>query len=270
MPRIIFAAAMLFGLSCSSPTPTAQDPEATQDELAPWETISINGATYQRVAAKMASTQADVIIAIAIPVTVTGNGDLIYSDTVVIGDRVYTANCNTPSPGLSPSTSDDVGNTRSQATELVVNYPPASAPATEMELTLSVPYELTAGDVDYFRIRITRDVDLAIMSLGNTDTVGSLHLSDGTLLESDDNGAGSSSDPSNKNFFLLGRVTTHTYYLRVAGTGSTPTGIYTLGMGTWNIASAKPVAAEEALLRAVMIEKVTAEDLPEPLNKWSN
>ena len=261
----LWALSALLVLSCSPQKPTAAQPEASQEEVAPWETVSINGAIYRRVAAKMTETQTDIIIAIAIPVTVTGNGDLIYSDTVVIGDRVYTANCNAQSPtriGSPSTTGDDVGNTRSQATSLAVNYPPASAPASEMELTLSAPYELTAGDVDYFRIRITRDVDLAVMSLGNTDTVGSLHLSDGTLLESDDNGAGSSSDPSNKNFFLLGRVTTHTYYLRVAGTGSRPTGTYTLGMGTWNIASGKPVASEHAHRRMVMIEKV--EKMPFP------
>lgn len=255
----LWALSALLVLSCSSPTPTAQNPEAAQEEIAPWETVSINGVPYRRQAAKAAAMQADVIIAIAIPVSVTSNGELIFSDTVVIGDRLYTANCNTsnsPSTGGQPDVGDDVGNTRSAATPLAVNYPPVGASSSEMELTVSPPYELTAGDVDYFRIRINRDVDLAVMSLGNTDTVGSLHLSDGTLLESNDDGAGSAQDPSNKNFFLLGRVTTHTYYLRVAGTGSRPTGPYTLATGTWNIASGKPVASDYTQRAQVMIEKV--------------
>lgn len=258
MPRLTaFAAAAALILSCSSPTPTAQAPEAAQEEVAPWETVSINGATYRRVAAKMTETQTDITITIAIPVTVTGNGDLIYSDTVVIGDRVYTANCNTgntPSPGLSPTTGDDVGNTRSTALPLTVNYPPAGS--SDLELTTYPPYQLTAGDVDYFRIRINREADLAAMSLGDTDTVGSLHLSDGTLLERNDDGMRSESDPNNRNFFLLGGVTNHTYYLKVTGTGSRPTGSYTLAIGIWNKASAKPVASEEAHKKLVMIEKV--------------
>ena len=260
MPRlVVFAAVALFCLSCSSSTPTAQSPEAAQEEIAPWETVSINGVPYRRQAAKAVATQTDLIIAIAIPVTVTSNGDLIFADTIAIGDRVYTANCNTQSPpstGSQPVSGDDVGNTRSTAEPLAVNYPPIGASSSEMELTLSPSYELTAGDVDYFRIRITRDVDLAVMSLGTTDTVGSLHLSDGTLLQRDDDGMRSESEPNNRNFFLLGGVRNHTYYLKVTGAGLRPTGTYMLATGIWNKASAKPVASKHAQRKMAMIEKV--------------
>ena len=261
MLRVLFFLAVVFCLSCSSDLPTAQNKDAATQAVAPWETVEINGATYRRVAAKPTASQEDVLISILIPVTITSNGDLVYSDTVVIGDRVYTANCNTgntPNPGVTPSTSDDVGNTRSTALPLTVNYPPVGS--SDLELTTYPSYELTAGDVDYFRIRINREADMAVMSLGTTDTVGSLHLSDGTLLQRDDDGMRSESDPNNRNFFLLGGVLDHTYYLKVTGTGSKPTGIYTLAIGIWNKASAKPVASEEGQRKMVMIEKV--KDLP--------
>ena len=255
MPRLIVLLIGVLCLSCSPDTPTAQNPEATQEEIAPWETVSINGVPYRRQAAKAVATQTDLIITIAIPATVAPNGDLIFADTVIIGDRVYTANCNTSSPppstGSQPA-DDDVGNTRATAKPLAVNYPPAGS--SDTELTLSPPYKLTTGDVDYFRIQIDRDVEFAAMSWGTTDTVGSLHLSDGTLLERDDNGVLSEFDPNNRNFYLTGEVTNRTYYLKVTGTGLRPTGTYMLAIGIRNRTSAKPVASDHAQRKMGMME----------------
>ena len=94
MPHLIaFAAAAAFVLSCSSPT--AQNPEATQEEIAPWETVSINGTAYRRVAAKPTATQDDVVITISIPVSLS-SGELIFSDQVVIAGREYRADCSPP------------------------------------------------------------------------------------------------------------------------------------------------------------------------------
>ncbi|MDE2739957.1 MAG: hypothetical protein OXI58_00055 [Gemmatimonadota bacterium] len=248
MPRLIaFAAAAVFVLSCSSPT--AQNPEAAQEEIAPWETVSINGAAYRRVAAKPTATQQDLVITLSIPVSLSG-GQLILSDQVTIAGRVYRADCSpgsptpTPTPGTPPPppTGDDVGNTPATATALTVPYPPAGSTATAG--WFSPTYRLTARDVDYFRLEVTRPILLAVGSRGGTDTVGELQSAAGEVLHRNDDGFG----PGNPNFFVYYRASPGTYYVKVRGYGAATQGDYVLGVATLNdldAASAEDASAED-------------------------
>ncbi len=80
---------------------------------------------------------------------------------------------------------------------------------------------LTAGDRDYFRIRVESAGRLEVHSSGATDTVGRLEDSDGSRLVTDnDGGAG-------RNFRIVRHVPAGTYFLMVRGRGSS-TGSYTL------------------------------------------
>ena len=235
MPRLIVVLVGLFCLSCSSSTPTAQNPEAAIEEAAPWETISVNGETYVRSMAKSTATQQDAVITISIPVTVSG-GNLIYSDTVTIGDRTYTANC-----GDLPSTSsDDVGNTLSTAHTLTV---PTPTSVDKGAFWRSSMYQLTRGDVDVFRLRVTgsRTIDLAVMAGppdSTTDTYGQLLNSSGLVLDENDD-----SSTSPPHFIVFGRVSPGTYYVKVRGARTSTVGSYSLLVGTWRVAAGKPVAS---------------------------
>ena len=245
MPRLIaFAAAAVFVLSCSSPT--AQNPEAAQEEIAPWETVSINGAAYRRVAAKPTATQQDLVITLSIPVSLSG-GQLIFSDQVTIAGRVYRADCSpdsptpTPTPGTPPPpppTGDDVGNTPATATALTVPYPPAGSTATAS--WFSETYRLTAQDVDYFRLEVTRPIWLGVASRGQTDTKGTLFSATGEVLHRNDDGF----NPGNPNFFLFYQASPGTYYVKVEGYGAATQGDYIVGVATLNDLDA--ASAEDA------------------------
>ena len=242
----LWALSALFVLSCSqeSPSPTAPPAAAAAEEAAAWQTVEINGALYRRVAAKPTTTQETVLITITIPVETSGDGTLIFSDTVLIGDRVYTADCATTGGGSNPPTtgSDDVGNTQATATSLTVLYPPAGS--DDIAYWESPQYRISSSsDVDYFRLRVTKTVFLAVGSLGSIDTKGTLYNASGGVLDRNDDGF-SDTDPNNRNFFLFARVTAGTYYVKVEGYNQA-TGPYRLGISTLNVSNAagKPVAA---------------------------
>ena len=190
---------------------------------------------YRRVAAKPTETsQADLLITIPIGYETTADGSIRLSDTVQIAGRTYTADCGTG--GGQSGGGDDVGNTRATATDLIV--PQATSSATG-EFWFSPNYVLTAGDVDYFRLRVTQPIDLAVGSSGGTDTYGQLLDSSGLVLgENDDR---SSSPPD---FFVIAfQVEPGTYYLKVRGANSNTTGTYSLTVGAW-LSSAGKVVAE--------------------------
>ena len=91
--------------------------------------------------------------------------------------------------------------------------------------TLAVPGsdtsgELTAGDVDYFRVDVGRGSTLAVHTSGGADTFGRLEDVNGAVLSSNDDGG------TGTNFRIERHVPAGTYYIRVAGGGST--GSYTL------------------------------------------
>ena len=117
---------------------------------------------------------------------------------------------------------------------LHVRFTPAGTPtvddhgerpsdATVVTTTSDTRGELTAGDVDWFRIVVDRPGRLTVYSSGSTDTVGRLRDSrQGLLASSNDEGSGN-------NFRIEHDVTAGTYYVEVRGRISASTaGPYTL------------------------------------------
>ena len=231
----LWALSALFVLSCSQEPPVSSLSSAFAEESGPWQTVSINGATYRRVAAKPTETaQADLLITIPISYETGADGSIRLSDTVQIAGRTYTANCGAGG-GLSGG-GDDVGDTQATATDLSV--PQATSSATG-EFWSSPAYVLTAGDVDYFRLRVTgQTIDLAVGSHGGIDTYGQLLDSSGLVLDENDDRFSSPPD-----FFVLARVAPGTYYLKVRGANSNTTGTYSLTVGAWLPSAGKVVAA---------------------------
>ena len=100
---------------------------------------------------------------------------------------------------------------------------------------------MTRGDTDYFRIEVTRRVELAVGSVGTTDVVGQLFDENGILLDEEDNNRSS----DNNNFFLyVPMAEPGTYYVKVTGAGGTATGFYRLAVSTWPIGSGKVVVSQ--------------------------
>ncbi len=96
------------------------------------------------------------------------------------------------------------------------------ASATDVAADSDTEGDLTAGDVDYFRVAIDAPGTLEAYTTGRTDTLGRLEDADGAVLgRNDDGGAGT-------NFRISEDVTPGTYYVRVEGYSSRVTGDYTL------------------------------------------
>ena len=106
------------------------------------------------------------------------------------------------------STTDDHGNTRSDATSLSVG----GSQAGQIEV---------GNDIDYFRVQVSGSGELTVYTTGSLDTVGSLESSSGSSLESDDDGG------TGSNFRIARTVAAGTYYVKVESYGSN-TGSYTL------------------------------------------
>ena len=242
----LWALSALFVLSCSQEPPVSSPSSASAEESGPWETVSINGATYRRVAAKPTETsQADLLITIPISYTVEG-GAVRFSDTVQIAGRTYTADCG--ADGGQSGGGDDVGNTPATATSISVQYPPFGSDEIETvwsPASASESHELTRGDTDYFRLNVTRRVYLGVGSGGSTDVVGQLLDENGVVLDSEDNNR----TDDNNNFFLFSLVEPGTYYDKVTGASSSTTGPYYLGIST-SYPSAGKVVAEQSIATA--------------------
>ena len=104
---------------------------------------------------------------------------------------------------------DDHGNTAEEATRVGLD----STTAGVLE---------QGGDVDYFRVTVTKAGTLTVETSGTTDTKGSLLRATGTTLaENDDAGAGD-------NFRIVQQVAAGTYYVAVRGYDADETGSYTL------------------------------------------
>ena len=86
----------------------------------------------------------------------------------------------------------------------------------------SVEGELSAGDIDYFRVTVSSPGTLVASTTGSTDTYGVIEDSSGNVLnENDDGGEG-------HNFRVSAEVEPGTYYILVRGFESSTTGDYTL------------------------------------------
>ena len=114
-------------------------------------------------------------------------------------------------------------------------------------------YQLTAGDVDVFRLRVTgsRAIYLAVVSgppESKTDPRGQLLSSSGRVLTENDD-----AENFGLNFFLHHRVSPGTYYVKVQGATSRSSGTYDLVVGTWTVAAGKPVVSgrEQQMKQAI-------------------
>ena len=244
----LWALSALFALSCSqeSPSPTAPPAAATAEEAGPWQTVSINGALYRRVAAKPTETsQADLLITIPISYETTADGSIRLSDTVSIAGRTYTADCGTG--GGQSGGGDDVGNTRATATRLTVPEPTT----TEFEFWYSPEYEITQGDEDYFSLYAPRQMWVGIGSIGSTDVKGWLYNRDGIVIDEDDDGR-----DDGRNFLVLGLVGPGTYYVRVTGARASVSGSYSLAVAaSLPDGAGKPVAqAQVERIKTALLE----------------
>ena len=65
------------------------------------------------------------------------------------------------------------------------------------------------GDVDYFKVQVTRSGVLTVYTAGRLDTRGVLYNSSGTALTGDDDAG------SGNNFKIEHRVNVETYYIKV-------------------------------------------------------
>ena len=243
MPRLIVFAVGVLCLSCSSQAPV--EPKAEKAALG--EQVAINGDLYQRVMAKPTSNQANDVIVISIPVSTSG-GNITIADEITIAGKTYTANCGSS----SESTADDVGNTRATATDLT-SMPPTSS--ENWTFFRSQPYQLTPGDVDYFRVRLTERAHLGILSdspdrSNSIDTYGTLMNRSGQILAQNDD---SKQDPPHF-VLVLADAPAGTYYVEVKGATSAVAGTYELWTATQIARAGKPVAQEDE--RQIQIERM--------------
>ena len=131
-------------------------------------------------------------------------GCVVENRRVTSGTVVQTASGTAPGGGASGDPGDD------------------RASAAEVAAESDTEGDLTAGDVDYFRVAIDAPGTLEAYTTGRTDTLGRLEDADGSeLSRNDDGGAGT-------NFRISEDVTPGTYYVRVAGYSSRTAGDYTL------------------------------------------
>ena len=135
---------------------------------------------------------------------VDADGDIDFTDAYLIG----TYSVNPSDPMLPPGIGDDHGDTRSEATMVVLGS--------------STEGSLSAGDTDYFRVTMSSSGTLVAYTAGSTDTYGSILDGSGSVLAIDDESGESS------NFWVIIPVSSDTYYIEVRGYSSSTTGKYTL------------------------------------------
>ena len=111
-------------------------------------------------------------------------------------------------PGGGGEVSDDHGDDR--------------ASATRVDVGSDIPGNLSAGDVDYFRLDLDVSGTLEVYTSGGVDTVGQLEDSAGSPIDDNDDGGAST------NFRIAADVAAGTYYARVRGFNNRTAGEYTL------------------------------------------
>lgn len=247
---VLWALSALFVLSCSQEPPVSSPSSTFAEESGPWQTVSINGATYRRVAAKPTeASQADLLITIPISYTVEG-GLIRFSDTVQIAGRTYTADCG---QGGQEDLTDFVGDTRETAHRLIV----PQAGTTQYEIWYSPEYVITPGDVDFFVLSVTQRVWFGVRSAGPTDVEGVLYDNNGVVLDLENNNL-----DDGRNFLLFILAEPGEYYVRVTGATTSTSGPYTLSVATRypdgagkRVAEAELERIETALLNAKSVNQ---------------
>ena len=203
MSRLIVFLALLV-LSCSKDSPSPTEPAAAvsaEEAAGPWQTVSINGVLYRRVAAKPTETSQRTC----------------SSPSRLATKRPQTGRSAFPIRSRSPAAP-----TRPTAVQTVANLMGATMWETRRRLhpasrcsirrlaqtrqksfwspaSVSESHELTQGDTDYFRLNVTRRVYLGVASGGPTDVVGQLLDENGVVLDSEDNNR----TDDNNNFLLF-------------------------------------------------------------------
>ncbi|MBL9132152.1 MAG: DVUA0089 family protein [Verrucomicrobiaceae bacterium] len=142
----------------------------------------------------------------------TGSG--VFNATLSLANNDANENPTTfaiTGTGPVPVIRDDHGNTLATAT--LASIPGNIAGNLEQR-----------GDVDYFRFTLSLPATVTLRSSGSTDTYGYLYNSSGSLITSNDDGAGY------PNFLIRRVLLPGTYYVKVAGFGNAVTGAYTLSL----------------------------------------
>ncbi len=107
---------------------------------------------------------------------------------------------------------------------------PSSCQSGSYTSISSIPYATTshnlspAGDRDCFSFTLSTSRNITMSTASSIDTVGSLYASNGSLIESNDDGG------SDSNFLIRGTLSAGTYYVEVSGFSSSTTGPYTLNV----------------------------------------
>ena len=112
----------------------------------------------------------------------------------------------------------------------------ATASLLDLENPVTASLDIP-GDFDFFRIEVESESHLVLETTGETDTLGTLFDSSGTLLVQNNNGNG-------LNFRITSRVSPGTYYLRVNQPFGNGTGEYTLTGSLTFIPSLSILSAE--------------------------
>lgn len=240
------AALMLWACALDQSLPVAQS--AFDEAAGPWQTVEINGVLYRRAAAKpTAATQGDLLITVPIRWEYNGEGGIRFADTVQIAGRTYTADCNQDTEEAeAEEMADDVGNTFDTASDWALDMPGAGAEDNTSNVSQDFQLEYP-GDVDIFRIRVSKVVIVGIGTVSDMDTRGWLHDDEGLMLAYNDDGE--NNDPGVYDFALFTILDPGTYYVRVEGF-SGATGSYKLLAVVANeeVGRSKPVATNSDIV----------------------
>ena len=96
------------------------------------------------------------------------------------------------------------------------------ATATPVAVGESIEGELSAGDIDYFRVTVSSAGRLTVWTTDRTDTYGYIEDSSGNVLDENDDGG------EDDNFRVSAAVEPGTYYIQVLGASTSITGPYAL------------------------------------------
>ncbi|MCY3626812.1 MAG: hypothetical protein OXG88_04125, partial [Gammaproteobacteria bacterium] len=213
-------------------------------EQASWQSVEINGTTYLRASkANATSQESDLLITIPVSYRTDSYGQIELSDSIQVAGRLYVAGCMfRENEGLdwdfTSAPADDVGNSMSEATELVVPIPTST---TIPESNISDMFTLGQRDIDYFKLVIEHEMFIGIRSVGTTDLHGTLMSEDKILHENDD-----FEGDAWGNFVVYAGVQPGTYYVSVRGYSRETFGHYALSVATLlpEKGSAKPTTKQ--------------------------
>ena len=200
MLRPLIALVLLLPLSCADQDPPVAQ-SAFDEQAGPWQTASVNGELYRRVAAKANATAQSADLFISIPVNET-DGQVSIPDTIVIAGRIYTVNClpvtddslSVEIPPLVPDDSLSVETPAVAVDSLSVETPAVAVDSSSVETPdqtdlsdraiLMIFYRATGGGTDWTGDNWGSDQPIGTWQGVNTNAQGrvtQLSLSDTRL-----------------------------------------------------------------------------------------